>query len=507
MQLKTEVNDFIKNREDDFKLIKCRFSKIIHLALPGTIRLSEFEVPIMDMPIVQRLKNITQLGAAHQVYPTAHHTRFDHSLGVLYHASKMWDNLARNNQFNFLPNESRMKLLNNIRAAALLHDIGHGPFSHVSEYIMKDFFNVRDSLLSNDIENPHELLAYHMLQTDCFKNFFDTLNDNYKDVDYHLENISKIIVAKTIKNEDQYVTDFINSQIDADKMDYILRDSYFSGVSLSLEIERLFHGLQIEEEDTYFGKRRKIVVNRYGVNAVEQLMFSKIMLNFAIYHHQKVRAFDQTLIAIFRMMMEDDEIEDEYRIKKVTDLLRMTDQSIFGFAHKKYRVCDMIKRYMTRNIYKRVLVINPMTIKNHGEDAIKELNDLCKRVERQEEIRELNRLLASRLGKENNEYIVAFDIPNISLKGEIKQKIIINHKGEFQPLSDIFPQKEWLEIFEAHKWTGYLFALDEYREKAVFEGKKLLNEKYGIKLSDDAHELAKIDSTYFNSQKTLSLYQ
>ena len=64
-----------------------------------------------------------------------------------------------------------------------------------------------------------------------------------------------------------------------------------------------------------------------------------------------------------------------------------------------------------------------------------------------------------------------------------------------------------MEIFEAHKWTGYLFALDEYREKAVFEGKKLLNEKYGIKLSDDAHELAKIDSTYFNSQKTLSLYQ
>ena len=170
MSLEADVNKFMEEYyEKKLEVPLVCAPKVIHMARLGTSHFSEHEIATIDLPIVQRLKYISQLGTVYNVFPTARHTRFEHSLGVAVLVKNMWSSLLEN---NFLGNkrvENQIKF-NNLRMAALLHDIGHGPFSHVTENTIMSYASIEKETRRLKAK-PHEVLSHYMIKSNVFRLF------------------------------------------------------------------------------------------------------------------------------------------------------------------------------------------------------------------------------------------------------------------------------------------------------------------------------------------------
>lgn len=502
MTLEADINKFMEEFYGNLPLYDIRESKIINLTNLGTHHFYAHEMAVIDTPVIQRLKYISQLGPVYNVFPTARHTRFEHTLGVTINVNKMWNSLSENGSLSFLGNSNNIKnIQSDLRMSAILHDIGHCPFSHVSEVVLMDFPQIQSEKIKLGAK-PHEIFGHYMIKSGVFHDFFDDLNSGYN-VQIDTDKISGYILGNVKNpNEDQYLADLINGQYDADKLDYIVRDSDFSGVPLALGIDRLLLSLGIQKIPTYEGEHRKLIIHEKGIMSLEQLLFAKIMLYSSIYHHQKVRALDHMIISILRLII-DQKIEiNGYKVTSPIDLLKLDDFDLLKLSAENTEIKNLCSQLKTRRTFKRCLVISPKTI---DEKYQNQFSDLIKYTEHPSILRDLNKVLAERIGNGCTEYDVVIDLPMTPNIGETQQEIIkIGNK--FLPLIEIFPQKGWLESYMANKWKGHIFANDKYREKACIEGRTLLEEKFGIKFNDLAERNAKILPVY-KKQKTLKDFQ
>ena len=253
----------------------------------------------MDLPILQRLRGIHQTSLAYLTFPTALHTRFDHSLGVCAGTKRLASQV--------LGLKSGDKPYDELAAAALLHDIGHGPFSHLSEetYAAKpDIF----AGLIYDVEDgdrarypkgsPHEVIGALLLSTQPAQKFFENLNCRY-DKNLAPERIGDIIAGNGIQGRFEYST-LVNGPFDADKIDYLRRDSAFSGVPIALDIDRLVHSLQLCRNGN--SDEKIVAIKMQGVVSAEQILFGKATLYSTVFHHHKVRAAECLFKAITERM-------------------------------------------------------------------------------------------------------------------------------------------------------------------------------------------------------------
>ena len=178
------------------------------------IRFDGEEVTIVNLAVIQRLRGIRQLAMASLVYPGALHTRFDHTLGVAHVAGQMADELQLDSD------ERRL-----VRRAALLHDIGHGPFSHVSEYALDRFAdrNVLPEHLKQ--EKIHEIIASHLIRT--HKHLLKNLGQE------RCDEVAKLLGIGT---GEPVLRAVVSGPLDADKQDYLLRDSLFAGATMEYSI-------------------------------------------------------------------------------------------------------------------------------------------------------------------------------------------------------------------------------------------------------------------------------
>ena len=193
---------------------------------------------MIDSPLVQRLRYIHQTAFTYLVYPSANHTRFEHSLGVANIVSRICHSLQNKNDTAEAIDVSNIREL---RLAALLHDVGHGPFSHSSEIVMKNLPYVKEEL-KKDIfspDKPHEMLSYYITNSDVFKEYLTMILTTYKLPAVNIERIPDLIIG-TMKEPERegYLGDIINGPFDADKLDYISRDAHFSGIKMSYDLER-----------------------------------------------------------------------------------------------------------------------------------------------------------------------------------------------------------------------------------------------------------------------------
>ena len=170
----TRIEDFVADILDGYIPQKTG-EKTIHDPIWGSVLYYGWEIELIDSPVFQRLRDIQQLGRADLTYPAARHTRFEHSLGTVAIASRMIDNLkTRSNDYIISDSDK-----NKIRLAALLHDIGHCFYSHLSERIyskMPQFKAIRKELMLNFDKGvnpkPHELFSYMLVKSETFGNFF-----------------------------------------------------------------------------------------------------------------------------------------------------------------------------------------------------------------------------------------------------------------------------------------------------------------------------------------------
>ena len=353
--------------------------KVIHDPIWGCVKFYGWEVSIIDTPLFQRLRDIYQVGLGVFTYPAARHSRFEHSLGVVAIAARMIESLRSQNLGFIHISEYEV---NDVRLAALLHDIGHCFYSHLSESFygtlpefiaLQKYFNAKWSVKPK----PHEIFSYMIINSPSFISFLkdnQILDNQYViasgGLDELMVRIGNMIIGVSNfgrkhegKQEKKYsfLTRLINGDIDADKLDYIKRDSYTSGLPLTFDVERLLYKMTLREPEG--SNEYQLVVDISGITAVEEITFSKLMLNHYIYHHHKVLATEVMAKDIALALIELG------KIKHPCDFLRYTDKTVEALADNdtlipfnKYQCTHplgyFVKRIKHRYLPKRCFEIN-----------------------------------------------------------------------------------------------------------------------------------------------------
>lgn len=512
-----EYHIYVKEKLEDFAekfvgndFVKYNSEKIINDAVWGTHRFQTHELSIISLPILQRLRQIRQMGFVTYVYPSAIHTRFEHTLGTTILASKLFDYVF-SKQSGLLGKPSD---INNIRMAALFHDIGHGMFSHTSEEI---YGCMLDKLIKTEFPDgtvnpkPHEFLAYLLLRTTAFKKFFKWLSTTYAIIIDH-EEISNYIVGKASNESMRYKVSFVNGSFDADKLDYIYRDSKFSGIPLLLDLDRLMHEISISDfGDEYPDESVKdLTIGLSGVSSLEQIVFNKMMLFATIYHHQKVKACDCMFKSFFEYVRKNkieiifgkdsDGNDRKLKFDNPIDFLWFTD---IDFIAEGARTSDpeihrLIHNIVYRRPLKRALVISRKTIDANSSD-MNNFNKLLYTKHNKRDIelrwRELAKKIWEDAGKPCSEHDVWIDLPNPPSFKEAAATHVRTDRTDvnkgLRKLEEFFPTNQWTDQYKAHKLKGHVFAPEEHLEAIAASAQKIFSSEYGINFKPEALTFAK----------------
>ena len=264
-----------KNRE---KLFRDPIHNVIQFDLNDDVENMLFQ--LIDTNVVQRLRHVRQLGLAGFVYHGAEHTRFGHSVGTQHVARRIFDAACPNGD----PFERAIT-----RAAALLHDVGHAAFSHAFESGISSICSF----------NHEDMTCAHILRED---------GDVYRILHDFDPRMPERVVACISQETNEWYHPIVSSQLDADRMDYILRDGYMTGIKNYLyDIDRILEMLDCDKEG--------LVVNHRAIHAVETYLLSRYHMYQQVYHHKTVRGAEKMLEAIF---------------KRVSDLAVSGDDSVFA---------------------------------------------------------------------------------------------------------------------------------------------------------------------------------
>ncbi|MCW4051357.1 MAG: HD domain-containing protein [Candidatus Bathyarchaeota archaeon] len=228
----------------------------------GYIEFSEPEIAVIDTPQFQRLRRLRQLSAAHLTYPGAEHTRFHHSLGVLHIAGKIAQRFQR---MGLITEEEHDKL----RLAGLLHDIGHGPFSHLFEEVLEKR-NLNHEQMSTSIIQETEVA--------------DKLNEYGFDPD----EMGYLAVGK-LQDGKGFMNQVIAGQFSADVLDYLPRDSHFTGVEYGkVDYDRLVRSMDVIDD--------RLSIKDTALYVLEAMVIARYEMFKAVYFHRSVRSAETMLV-------------------------------------------------------------------------------------------------------------------------------------------------------------------------------------------------------------------
>ena len=239
---------------------------------------------LIDTPEMQRLRRISQLGLAAQVYPSAGHTRFSHALGTMHLAKRILATLL-------LRSDSPLdrETILHVKVAALLHDLGHGPYSHVFELVTQS-------------RVCHESLGWQMVARDAaprqaIHRHCQRLGLSLKPF---LSGLKTMLGMAGDLGRESFGRQLISSQLDADRMDYLLRDAYFTGVSYgNYDLGWLLHSFRA----CRVGENYRLCVDiSKGPSALESYVLARDHMYRQVYDHKTVRAFDVLMLHLFQLL-------------------------------------------------------------------------------------------------------------------------------------------------------------------------------------------------------------
>ncbi len=372
--LRDRVEQFVDRYLSRY-LVAASKSKFIHDPLWGTIEILRHEQCLLDTPLLQRLRQIHQTGCVYATYPSASHSRFEHTLGVVHIAGRMARALRKR-----FPESVDDKTELKVRLAGLLHDTGHSAFSHTTEEIFKYCGDLRQELSEGGEfagKGAGEVLSYLIASSKAFRNFFAELRKRYpEELSFDVEDFAPLILSRAADPKKHYEADIISGPFDADKLDYFPRDSRAAGVRLSIDIDRLLHCIGLADVTKTDGHVTSImVVTRGGFNAIQQLLFARATLFSSVYHHHKVRACDCMIKAGFEAFrdakMSFTKRVDNLSMESAGDFLFLTDGDYFAQRSN----CDehsnqlkLIHGLLYRRLFRRILTISTHTIEGFDEE-------------------------------------------------------------------------------------------------------------------------------------------
>ena len=289
------------------------------------VRVNSNELKIIDTPIFQRLRRIRQLSGAHLIYPGAQHTRFEHSLGVMHMASMAGHVL---HEKGIVSSDN----IQNLRFAGLLHDIGHGPFSHLFEELLQKR------------KMSHEDIGRDIILKTQIGDLISANGFNKKFITELAFGDSKF----------QFMNEIISGALSADIMDYLLRDGYFTGAEhAKIDHNRLTYSL-----DVY---KNKLALEKSALVNFETMMISRYQMFKAVYFHKTVRAGEVMLLESMYLA------EEELGLSSISlnEYLKLTDEVILSKLlnlperNSKLRIAKKIATdYLNRNLFKSVFEVS-----------------------------------------------------------------------------------------------------------------------------------------------------
>jgi len=303
---------------------------VIKDPIHGHVPITDSELALLDQPEMQRLRGIKQVAMAPLVYPGANHTRFEHSIGTMHLASEMARRLELSKEEAGL-----------LRSVALLHDVGHSAFSHETEILVKRF-----------LKKDHEQLGLERIKSTFLK---DLVSEQFS-----FQEFEKAFMGEGIGN-------LISFELGADRMDYLLRDSHYTGVAYGvIDTDRIVHTVRMHNG--------KAVVDRRGLEAAESLLIARFLMFSTVYYHHAVRIAGAMLRKAVETAVENKSLS-------TSELASLPDYGLLNALKKDGRAKELVERLEGRKLFKRALILPygglPGEVKNSLEtlEGINELED------------------------------------------------------------------------------------------------------------------------------------
>ncbi|MGA2238664.1 MAG: HD domain-containing protein [Candidatus Bathyarchaeia archaeon] len=290
----------------------------------GYIRLTETEKRILDTGPVQRLRRIRQLSGAEYVYPAATHTRFEHVLGTMYLAGVVAENLPAK------LDEGEKKA---VKVAALLHDVGHAPFSHLFEPILQKY-----------VGKTHEDMSTSIILNSELSNVLQ-----HEGLDPNL--VSRLCVGRFEDPKRAYLDQIIRSSVDVDKMDFVLRDSYHTGAGYGgIDIFRLIYTMDVLNGN--------LAVDVTALSTLESFILARLESFRTIYFHKTSRAAQIMLLKALEYAKDDLDIT---QLGSVDEYLALDDDVVWaalrGNAKSRTIVDDLNRRRLLKCAYEKTFFV------------------------------------------------------------------------------------------------------------------------------------------------------
>jgi len=429
-------------------------SKFIRDPIHDIIEVDSDALKIIDTFAFQRLRRIKQLGVGWFVYPSAEHSRFSHSIGT-YHVAKKVLNILNNSSGVSFDKDIKKSLL----YAALLHDIGHGPFSHLLERaseVIKSHFNLKYKF-------DHTLMSKKILSDD--KQLNKCIN---KDLLTQIENI--LFEEQTLQHS------IISSQLDVDRLDYLLRDCHFTGAKYGMfDLNWLLSNFVIGKADKPQEVKGKEVIAidlRKGLSVLEQYILGRFYMHKHVYFHKVTRGFEAVMVNIFKRIyyLDNNKLIGTDILKKlfngnisVGDFLNLDDYVLFSWM-KEWLINS--KDAILKSLIQRIFYRKPF----------KSFDLLYDKIEPKNIPKEDERIKNCYSSRDKYDYLFFWDDPKTfaykdeySLENILQEIFIRTEKGEILPLSKIgdntiIDSRPALKL-EINKWYMPLYIRDKYNKE------------------------------------------
>ncbi len=408
-------------------------AKTITDTVHGTVRLDPLVVDLLETLELQRLNSIRQLGLTYLVFPGANHSRIEHCLGVSHVASRMAGALG-------LSDEDRDLVV----AAGLLHDVGHGPFSHTLEHILSselavDHMHLTQRIITGEDDNVapeeraafpevpriHDVLERHGVRPARVASLIRGLGPEA--FQGRLEDL-----GRAPRPERKVLHQIIHSAVDADQVDYLIRDAHYTGVALGvIDVDRLMQ--------TLVRRGGELAVDRKGVPALEGILVARGLMYSSVYFHKTVRIAEQMVARAV-----------ERSRSPISAVQKMVDHELLGWlAGQPGFPREVALRIKYRKLFKRAAAWSPDDLTEERREALRALSsDRAAR-------REAEDAIARKAGAPEGHVIVDIPLPELLVsEPRIAQTdVTIVDEGSATRLSRISPLARALQQRAVSDWA------------------------------------------------------
>ncbi len=425
-------------------------SKVVNDTIHGSFTIDGSRRELLSTPEFNKLSHIKQLGLAHLVFPGAHHTRFEHSLGVSHVGGLMSDSVGLDDY------EKSM-----VQVAGMLHDVGHGPYSHTLEHILHerggmDHMSVTEGIITGDYDILREGESSIFPERKSVPEILESHELNPKDVANLIRGPDAQGSERSLfwnkgdgffGSDDVTMGHLVHGPVDCDQIDYLLRDAHFTGVKHGIiDHHRLIHCLKKHAGDVAIGEG--------GLSALEGMLTARALMYSAVYFHRVTRITEVMLSHAVERMPED--------ASDPLDMQKMVDAEIWQLLNEQggYQQ-DIIRRIKYRQMFKVAMTRRKQDLdENQTESLLEIAQDGAKRRQLEDEIAARAKV---------PEGYVSIDVPSLKLllSEPRMAQVDIRIEGEdgrFRWFKEHTPLADALRTRQVSQAVMYVTTLPKYTE-------------------------------------------